>query len=117
MRLAGWIRATAAAALAVGLLAACGQPSEQLWPSVAYVPGDRWSAEPAESGPHWWDSSITVRTDIVDGTTATVIDSLVTDREITVHYRDASGSYQRVTLPPGGSIAVATPPGDVFSII
>lgn len=117
MRLLGWIRTGAATALTVGLVAACGKQSEQLWPSVAYTPGARWSAAPAEQGPQWWDSSISVHTDIVDGTTATVINSLVTDREITVHYRDASGAYQRVTLPPGGSIAVATPPGNVFAII
>lgn len=105
------------ATLGVGFLAACAKPAEQLWPSVAYTPGERWTASPADTTPQWWESTIAVRTDIVDGTTATVIDSLVTDRPITVHYRDASGAFQRVTLAPGGSIAVATPPGNVFAII
>ena len=104
-------------ALMLPLVAACSKPSEELWPSVALVPGERWIAQPAERSPQWWDASIAVRSDVVDGTSATVISSLVQDRAITVHYRDVTGSYQRVTLPPGGSIAVASPPGDVFAII
>ncbi len=112
----GWRRSLVCALLAMAVTA-CAKQSEQLWPSVALVPSDRWTAEIPARGPQWWDASIDVRSDVVDGTAATIISSRVEDRPITVHYRDASGAYQRITLQPGESIAVASPPGDVFAII
>ena len=99
------------------LVAACAQPSEQLWPDVPLVPAERWVAQIPDRQPQWWDASIAVESDVIDGTAATVIISRVEDRAITVHYRDVSGAYQRITLEPGGSIAVSSPPSDVFAII
>ena len=112
----GWRRSAVCALMALAA-AGCTKPSEQLWPSVSLVPSDRWTADIPARAPQWWDASIAVQSDVVDGAAATIISSRVDDRPITVHYRDASGAYQRITLQPGESIAVASPPGDVFAII